>query len=145
MFAVIRRNRLILSAVFAAAVLVAVIVGLYSLDNKTNDMSRGCIESYGWVVSHEPVEISHLVIPAEFDSVYAAYNDLQKESGFDLLPYKGKKASRYSYRVLNHVISDEPVAANVLVCDKSVIGADISSGGANGFMHAISDTAQILK
>jgi len=148
MFAVIHKNRLILSSVFAAAVLIAVIIGVYSLDDKTNTTIVGYIQSYGWEVTPEPVEISHLTIPADFDAVYSAYNELLCESGFDLSLYRGRKASRYTYRVLNHTLDSDPartVLANVLVCESNIIGADISSDGVNGFMHALTDVTMATK
>ena len=151
MFAVIHRNRLILSSLFAAVVLIAVIVGVYSLDNKTNTTVVNYIQSYGWEITREPVEISHLTIPTDFDPVYTAYNELLGESGFDLSLYKGKKVSRYTYRVLNHTTehrtpyAPQTVLANVMVCENSIIGADISSDGVNGFIHTINDIEQIIK
>ena len=147
MFAVIRKNRLILSAVFAALILIAIIVGIYSLDNKTNDTVVDFLHSHGWEVSEAPLSMSHLTIPTEFDEVYKAYNEIQLESKLDLSPHKGHKAERLSYKVLNHTYSEsQTVLANVIYCNEEsiIIGADVSGTEPDSFMHAVNDTAQLI-
>ena len=121
-----------------------VITALFSIDDSTNKMVVEYIEEIGWEIEESPVEISHLTIPERFDAVYQSYNALQKQSGLDFEDFKGKRVSRYTYSVLNHKESPKTkVFAGVFVYENTIIGGDISSGESSGFMHAITDTANI--
>ena len=71
----------------------------------------------------------------EFDKVYRSYNELQKKQGFDLTKYLKKSVTRYSYRITNYPDYDGDVLANVLIYKNRVIGGDICSTDANGFIH----------
>lgn len=145
MMVFIKRHRFVFAAAGFAAVLLVVIVGLFSIDNATNQMVVDYIESLGWQIDPSPTEISHLTIPASFDAVYTTYNAVQIGSGFDLTEYRGKKVSRYSYRVLNHKSSGErEVIASVLVYENRIIAGDISSADMNGFMHALTETENLI-
>lgn len=90
---------------------------------------------FGWQVSAEPVEIRTVRVPAEFDKIYAAYNELQKSQGFNLAKYKNKEVTRYTFSVTNYPDYDGTVYANVLVSRNTVIGGDICSADVTGFLH----------
>ena len=60
------------------------------------------ISGFGWQVSQTPVEEIEVAIPAEFDTVYLGYNDIQKAQGLNLAKYKGKNVVRYTYEVTNY-------------------------------------------
>jgi len=108
------------------------------MDNVKNAKIIDYIESSGWAIEQSSIEISHLTIPREFDAIFQNYNAYQKEAGFDLTSFKGARATRYSYRILNHRYSGiTTVRANVLVVNDEIIAADISS---TEFMHAITNT-----
>jgi len=144
MIVVFRKYRFLLAMLVFAVVLLVVIVGLFSIDNSTNRMIREYVEGLGWQIDASPMEISHLTIPDKFDAVYQTYNSVQTASGFDLTPFKGKNVARYSYRVLNHKRSaDSEVIVSVFVYDSRIIAADICSTDSNGFMHGITETANI--
>jgi len=102
---------------------------------KTNDDRIAFLVSFGWEVSAEPVEIEEVVIPKEFDSVYAEYNEIQKYQSLDLMNYKGKKVKRYTYEILNYPTGEKGVHANILIYDDRIIGGDICSSSFEGFMH----------
>lgn len=72
---------------------------------------------------------------AEFDETFESYNELQKLQGMDLSRYKGQRAKRYTYTVLNYPGQEEGVQANVLVLNDTIIGGDVSSVAIDGFMH----------
>lgn len=94
------------------------------------------LQSYGWQVSDEPIEIVHVVIPQTFGKVYQNYNEIQKKQGFDLLPFCGKEVSRYTYEIKNYPQKEKYIRANLLVYRNRVIGGDVCSIYAkNGFMH----------
>nr|QGT51099.1 hypothetical protein Firmicute1046_1750 [uncultured Firmicutes bacterium] len=139
----IKKYRIILTALFGAALAILVIFGMFSIDNATNSLAISYIESQGWQVEQRPVEISHITLPEDFDIIYQTYNALQKESGFDLTAYKGQRLARYSYRVLNHEKSEQgEIRANVFVFQQQIVAADISAASAGGFMHPITDPRQ---
>lgn len=102
---------------------------------ENNEQRIAFLKSFGWNVSSEAVEIVEVAIPAEFSDVYRNYNKIQKEQGFDLENYKGKRVKRYTYEVNNYPTQQEGVRANLLVYNNKIIGGDICSIQLNGFMH----------
>lgn len=95
------------------------------------------LESYGWDVSDEPIEVCEIILPESFDDVFKRYNELQKTQGLDLAKYKGRRAKRWTYMVLNYP-SDDEVHANVIICDDKIIAGDICSVALGGFIHGFS-------
>ncbi len=93
------------------------------------------LSQFGWKVDAEPNEVETVTIPAEFDKIYAAYNELQKSQGLDLSKYKGKDVTRYTFTVTNDPDYEGTVLANVLVYRNRVIGGDVCSADLSGFVH----------
>lgn len=83
-------------------------------------------------VSEKPYEVVEFTIPMEFNNVWNNYNNLLRENGYDLAPFKGKKCKRYTY-----LIPSENARANIIVCDGEIIGGDISSITLDGIMVPI--------
>lgn len=102
---------------------------------KTNEDRLAFIESYGWEVAPDPAEVLEVIIPEEFDDVYNEYNAIQKKQGYDLEGYAGKRCKRYSYVVSNHPQADCEVRINLLLHGDRLIGGDVCSTDADGFMH----------
>lgn len=102
---------------------------------KTNEQRMEFIGSFGWEVAAEPVEVMEVIIPKEFDEVYQEYNSIQKHQGCDLAGYAGKRCKRYSYEVINYPGQPENVRINLLVLNNKIIGGDVCSVEAGGFMH----------
>lgn len=104
----------------------------------TNAERLAYINSFGWTVEAEPVEIAEVTIPGEFNDVYTAYNTLQQQSGFDLTAHAGKVCTQYKYTVTNH-----PAGSGVYLCllvrEDAIVGADVSSAELGGFMHGIEE------
>lgn len=92
---------------------------------------------FGWEVDSTPVEEVEVTIPSEFDKVYQSYNELQKKQGFDLTKYLKKDVMRYTYRITNYPNYEGEVYVNILVYKKKVIGGDVCSADANGFIHGL--------
>ena len=93
------------------------------------------LTQFGWKVDATPIEVKSVTIPREFDKVFAAYNELQKVQGLNLSKYKGKDVTRYTFRITNYDGYEETVYANVLVYRNRVIGGDVCSADASGFVH----------
>ncbi|MBQ2734583.1 MAG: DUF4830 domain-containing protein [Clostridia bacterium] len=108
----------------------------YSYDKiKSADDVVSFLSQFGWQVSAEPVEVKTVTIPAEFDKIFAAYNEMQKEQGLNLSKYKNKEVTRYTFTVTNYPDYNGTVYANVLVYRNRVIGGDICSADVSGFVH----------
>ncbi len=105
---------------------------------KTNEDRIDFLKQFGWEVEGLPVEIVEVQLPEEFDQVYINYNEYQKEIGLDLRKYRGKRAKRYTYRIINYPepIEDD-VRANILVYKNRVIAGDIMTIPIGGFMHSL--------
>ncbi len=100
------------------------------------DDCRDYIASLGYAVSGDALDTREVVIPKEFDQTYLKYNDLQKECGFDLLDYTGKKVTLYTYQVTNY--ADQPdTLVDVLVYKEQVIGGAVYTASIDGFMHGL--------
>lgn len=97
------------------------------------------LSQYGWKVSSDPVEVSEVIIPEDFDAGYSEYASMNKAAGFDLEPYKGMRAKRWTYDVLNYPGLENTkgiVQANLLVFEGRVIGGDVCSLESGGFIHS---------
>lgn len=108
----------------------------YSYDKiKTAEDAVGFLSQFGWEVNASPVEVKTVTIPSEFDKVFSAYNELQKEQGLNLSKFKNKDVTRYTFAVTNYQGYEGTVYANVLVYRNRVIGGDICSADISGFVH----------
>ena len=105
-------------------------------DRARTDAERvAYLASFGWQVEEKPTESETVTLPKDFDKVFAAYNELQRQQGFDLTAYAGKTVERYTYTVLQYPDYDGTVYANLLVYRGHVIGGDVCAADANGFLH----------
>ncbi len=102
---------------------------------KSADAAAEFLAQFGWVVDAGSVESDTVTIPAEFDKIFAGYNEMQKAQGLDLSKYKKKSVTRYTFAVTNYDGYDGRVLANVLVYRNRVIGGDICSADVEGFIH----------
>ena len=102
---------------------------------KTNADRKDFLAQFGWDVKKEAVEEIEVRIPADFDKVMNAYNEVQKAQGLDLSNYKGKTATRYTYEITNYPEYEGTVFANVIVYKNRVIGGDVCSSDVAGFIH----------
>lgn len=100
----------------------------------TDEERRDYLASYGWETSAE-YEEKELTIPESWNQVYADYNEIQVNQGFDLSDYKGKRVTLYTYTVTNYDGIKQGIVADMLVYDGMLIGGDICNASAeNGFL-----------
>ncbi|MBQ6570509.1 MAG: DUF4830 domain-containing protein [Clostridia bacterium] len=92
------------------------------------------LRAFGWEIDKNPTDVREIIIPIDFSPVYEKYNQLQKQQGFDLENYKGKKVKLWTYHITNYPEKDN-VYANMLVFENNVIGGDVCSYELDGFMH----------
>ena len=126
-----KKIALILGAI--AAVIAAIILFFGGGDAQAtsatvtdNDARVQFLKSFGWEVANSPVESSQVRIPEQTTEVFDRYNQLQKNQGYDLSHYAGKKVMRYVYRINNYPDAKEPVYATLLVYKDRIIGGDIT-------------------
>ena len=93
------------------------------------------LAQFGWEVEPAPLESATVTIPAEFDKVFAAYNELQRAQGLDLSQYSGRVVERHTYRITNYGDGQTQVLANLLILRGRVIGGDVCAAQSNGFLH----------
>lgn len=93
------------------------------------------LAQFNWTVDGGNAEVRSVTIPAEFDKVFAGYNEIQKAQGLDLAKYKKKELTRYTFEVTNYPGYEGKVYANVLVYRNKVVGGDICSADVAGFVH----------
>ena len=124
-----------LAAVLAAAVVILILLGQFftirssGIDGSTNAHRVEYINSLGVKINESP-QVKSITIPENFSEVYEKYNLLQKKAGFDLSVCKGKAAEVYTYRFAD----DEDMTVHIIVCDKRIVGGDISSVRIDGEM-----------
>lgn len=94
------------------------------------------LRDMGYEVTPQYVEVKEVLIPDEFDDVFAGYNDLQLSAGMDLEPYHGKRVKCWTYEILNYP-GEETVLAHLYVYKDKVVGGDIASTALDGFMHGL--------
>ncbi len=108
----------------------------------TNDQRIAFIEKCGWKTELTHCELTEIRIPVDFDEIYEQYNDIQIMQGFDLRPYRAHSVKKYTYNIENYLPEGSTkslpdIYANLLVEDGKLIGADISSGEAGGFVTVL--------
>lgn len=104
---------------------------------KTNEDRLEFISQFGIEVAGEARESEKFAVPENFDRVLSAYNEIQKEQGFDLTKYKNKKVTRYTYSVKGYEGYEGDVNVNLIIYRDTVIGCDISSVDPNGFVKPL--------
>lgn len=108
-----------------------------SLKASTHEERMAFLSQFGWEIDEDPIEVREVIIPEEFDDTYTAYNEIQKNQGFDLTVYAGMRVKRWTYTVKNYTgyENKECIHANILVYNGLVVGGDICSVELDGFMH----------
>ena len=99
------------------------------------------LAQFGWEVDPSPTEQTTVTIPAQFDKVFAAYNEMQRAQGLDLSTYGGRTVQRYTFRITNYEGYEGTVLANLLVNRGRVIGGDICAAEQQGFLHGFQKNA----
>ena len=130
-------NSFTIAIITASLSVIIFILIFFRIDANTNHENIAYINSCGYQVEESPSDISHITIPEKLDTVYTIYNSIIAEGGFDLNNHRGKRAVRYSYRVLNYEDPAALVRINIIRVADEIIGADISSLEENGFVLPI--------
>ncbi len=117
----------------------------YKAENATE--RAAFLSQFGWKFSDDPVEISEVIIPSDFDAGYVEYAEMNKAQGLDLEIYKGVRAKRWTYDILNYPGLENmtgTVQANLLIYEGRVIGGDICSLEQGGFIQGFDFPENLL-
>ena len=123
---------ILLSAGRAAVSASAEVKGIRDNDDRVTYLTQ-----LGWTVSEQPISTEELLVPDEFDETYSHYLTLQKEQGFDLSRYCGKRIKRYTYEITNYPGGESGVQIALLVYKNTVIGGEVLSPTTGGFLHGL--------
>ena len=130
------------------AVVALLLVTMVSLSGRTSAVAtaapvaaddaarRQFLKELGYEVIPDKSEVREILIPAESDPAFAAYNALQKEARGDLTDYCGKRVKCWTYTVTNYP-GEESVQAHLYTYKDKIIGGDISSTAQDGFSHGL--------
>lgn len=137
----------LLVALAAAVIALIMVIGRGEKPAATDDLAvnykaesaaerTAFLSQFGWKISEDPVEVSEVIIPENFDDGYTEYAAMNKAQGLDLEPFKGVRAKRWTYTVLNYpgLENSKSVQANLLIYDGRVIGGDVCSLEQGGFI-----------
>ena len=121
-----------IAAVIAAAVVSMAVINMTGAPKSAENgvslsAENGCVDflkQLDLTADGANAESKKITIPAEFNDVYAAYNELQRSAGFDLTPYLGSEAELLTIPLQNA----EQEYAVLLVCNGNVIGGHLTSG-----------------
>ena len=143
-----KNNSRLLKPVFIIA-LTALFVYLIScaikyISMRTSDISeqglRSFLEKRGWH-SGALVDEREVIIPESFGEVYERYNELQKQSGFDLWDYRATRVKQFTFEIKNTATPDgqplDSAYAHILTYGARIIGGDVSSASLYGFMYGL--------
>ena len=135
-----------LSAVIAGGILTAFVlsankeitIGKTTVSREIGSVADAAavMHELGAVVPESSIIVRNVTIPEEFDDVYSAYNELQKECGLDLYPCRGREALLYCGRVCAASGNDAYVMT-LVVCGNRLVGGDISDEKAGGNTHSL--------
>ncbi len=121
------------------SIILVITFGFLFLYCDENALNRRFLSRYGISVKESPYLVEEIEIPLQFDDFYKNYNVLQIESGLNLSQYKGKKATRYTYEILNFPEEiDCKVYANVITYKSKPIAGDINCPALSGFILPLS-------
>ena len=118
---------------FTIIVITVITIVFLIFSNDINKKNGQFLARFGLETDDAPVSFEEIKIPESFDAVYQDYNAMQIVSGFDLSRYKGKKAVRYTYRVLNFPYNGN-VFANVICVNGKPVAGDICCPELSGFI-----------
>ena len=123
-----KKKRLGLLLAAAAVVLVAVLAlrggGDPTRGVRTDADRVEYLAACGYTVSPEPVQVQEVTVPTEDTELFARYNMLQTQQGFDLEPYRGKCVKRYVYAGTGE--DGRQVTVCILQSGSRIIGGDVS-------------------
>lgn len=91
----------------------------------TDEAFREFLKSYGLTALPEECVTETIKIPKIFDDAFKDYERIQNEMGLSLNEFKGKKVTRYTYRIEN-TYDLRTLYANILYYKGYVVAVDVN-------------------
>ncbi len=100
------------------------------------------IESLGYTVDRGVAEeTKEITVPDTFSGLYAKYQQIQLEAGYDLTKYSGEKVTLYTYKLVYEGRND--VYAHLVLHDGVIVGGDIAAlSVSDGFIYPLNTRKQ---
>ncbi|MCR5653381.1 MAG: DUF4830 domain-containing protein [Ruminococcus sp.] len=98
-------------------------VGRFFTEAADTDAQLRFLNQFGIKADKSTKKHDKVTIPADFGEVYEEYNELQKETGLDLSPFRGTEVSRVVYKLRN-----KEKYVTLLIFKAHVIGGHLSTG-----------------
>lgn len=138
------KKQLVRLAGGAVIVMAALLMALFLPQESLPTAARGrsvdervaFLHGLGYEVQSEEVGVREILIPDEFDDVFVAYNELQKQAEMDLLPYRNMRVKRYTYAVTNYP-NHPQMHAHLLVYKGKIVGGDLTDTANPNFVVAL--------
>ena len=103
---------------------------------KTREDRIAFMERFGVKVDEDSEVSEQFRMPPDFDRVIVGYNELQRRQGLDLSKYKGKRVTRYTYKLSG----EENVYANLFVHRGKIVACDVSDASPEGFVRPLTQS-----
>ncbi|MBQ3094134.1 MAG: DUF4830 domain-containing protein [Clostridia bacterium] len=84
------------------------------------------LTSLGYTAELPAVQIKEIRLPDVFDDALTAYNDVQKQAGYDLSAYAGQRVKLRTYALAEHP-DGHACEAHIYVYNGLIIGGDIAA------------------
>lgn len=143
----IKKPKVLAGTIIAVILAVIAAVWLFAPHAKRNNTRelnsetkrQEFLAEMGWEVPDNFENAKTVVIPEEWDEVYEKYNELQKQQGFDLSGYKGRRTDIYTYVIKNYPDheNENGIICSLMICDGVLIGGDVCSTALDGFMQGL--------
>ena len=110
-----------------------------TLRAETQEEQLAFFSQFGLSVDPDSKEVREIILPDPLDDIYDTYNGMQKQQGFDLTPYCGKRVKSWSYSVVGAADPsiDGSWRVNILVYRGKVIAADLAQPALDGTMRPL--------
>ena len=124
-----------------AAVLLCAILGLSFgvwglsqkgtvIDGSTHQKRMAYLHRIGYY-PEENGQQKEVTLPKTFGAVYTRYNQIQKQGGFDLKPFRGQKATVFTYAL------NEKQDIHLITVKGTLVGGDIADRSVEGEMRPL--------
>ncbi len=129
-------------AAFAAALFFVAAAAFFALrvparSLRSTEGRCAYLASLGWRADPASEELRETALPARFDALLEDYNALQLAQGWDLRAAAGKSCLCCSYDLVGFPGWDGRVIATLYVFRGRVIGGDLHTAAADGFMRPL--------
>ena len=116
-------NKLIILSIFFVISIITILI-FTTISLKINNLTpEQYLKNLKYDIQY--LDESEIIIPKNFNQILKEYNKLQKEQGFDLSKYQGKKCTKKRFSISSPKNKSQKYIANMIVYEEKLIGGDI--------------------